>query len=266
LPVSLADKKKSLEGIIGREGRAAVACSGGVDSTLVLKIAHDVLGHENTIAVFADTPLLPSGESEAVREVVNCIGSRFLTVSLDPFSWPGFIKNPLERCYLCKKKIYQTFLEKLVDNNFTILMDGTNLEDLSDFRPVLKALNELGIRTPLADAGLIKKEVRRLSRELGLPNWNKYSSSCLATRITTGQPISLEKLDLIQKCENLLQGFGFRGCRVRLSGESAVIELMERDMDNFIRNATRAEVLKKFNDFGVKKVFLSMSGRKGILL
>lgn len=266
MPVSLADKKKNLEEIIGREGRAAVACSGGVDSTLVLKIAHDLLGHENTIAVFADTPLLPSGEREAVRAVVNCIGSRLLTVSLDPFSWPGFIKNPLERCYLCKKKIYQTFQEKLADNDFNILMDGTNLEDLSDFRPGLKALNELEIRTPLADAGLIKKEIRRLSQDLDLPNWNKYSSSCLATRIATGQPISLKKLDLIQRCENLLHGFGFRGCRVRLSGESAIIELLEKDMENFIRYATRVPVLKKFNDIGIKKVFLSMSGRKGILL
>jgi len=266
LPVSLADKKKRLEEIIGRERQAAVACSGGVDSTLVLKVAHDVLGHENTIAVFADTPLLPSGEREAVREVVNFIGSRLLTVSLDPFSWPEFTANPLERCYLCKKKIYQAFQGKLAENNFNTLMDGTNLEDLSDFRPGLKALDELKIRTPLADAGLLKKEIRQLSRELDLPNWNKYSSSCLATRIATGQPISLEKLDIIRRCENLLHGFGFMGCRVRLSNDSAVIELLEKDMESFVRSATRMSVLKKFNDFGFKKVFLSMSGRKGILL
>lgn len=266
MPVSLADKKKRLEEIIGRQGKSAVACSGGVDSTLVLKIAHDILGHENTIAIFADTPLLPSGESETVREVVDFIGSRLMTVSLDPLDWHGFTENPLERCYFCKKMIYQTFQEKLAEKNFNILMDGTNLEDLSDFRPGLKALDELEIKTPLADAGLIKREIRQLSRELGLPNWNKYSSSCLATRIAPGQPISLEKLDLIQRCENLLQGFGFMGCRVRLSDDSAVIELLEKDMEYFIQYATRMSVLKKFNDFGVKKVFLSTLGRKGILL
>ncbi len=266
LPVFLADKKKNLEAVIGRAGRAAVACSGGVDSTLVLKIAHDVLGPENTIAVFADTPMLPSGESEAVREVVNYIGSRLLTVSLDPFAWPGFIKNPPERCYLCKKKIYQNFQERLVEDNFDILMDGTNLEDLSDFRPGLKALEELEIRTPLADAGLIKKEIRQLSRELGLPNWDRHSASCLATRIATGQPISLEKLILIERCENLLQDMGFMGCRVRLSGDSAVIELLEKDMEYFIRHATRKSVFKKINDFGLNKVSLSTSGRKGILI
>jgi uncharacterized protein len=266
LPVSLSDKKKNLEEIIGREQQVAVACSGGVDSSLVLKVAHDILGHENTIAVFADTPLLPSGESEAVREVVKKIGSQLLIVRLNPFSWPEFTANPLERCYLCKKYIYQSFQKKLVDKNFHTLMDGTNLEDLSDFRPGLKALDELKVKTPLADAGLIKKEIRKLSRELDLPNWNKHSSSCLATRIATTEPISLEKLDLIQRCESFLQDFGFKGCRVRLSGDSAVIELLEKDMEGFIRYETRMSILKKFNDFGLEKIFLSMSGRKGILL
>jgi uncharacterized protein len=266
LPVSLADKKKSLKEIIGRERQVAVACSGGVDSTLLLKVTLDVLGYENTIAVFADTPLLPSGESEAVREIVDLIGSRLLIVSLNPLSWPGFTANPLERCYLCKKKIYQTFQEELAGINFNILMDGTNLEDLSDFRPGLKALDELKIKTPLADAGLIKKEIRQLSKQLDLPNWNKHSSSCLATRIATDQAISLEKLDLIQRSENLLQSLGFMGCRVRLSDDSAVIELLEKDMEYFIRDETRAPILKKLNDFGFERVFLSMSGRKGVLL
>ena len=103
------DKKKVLEDIIGQESRVAVACSGGVDSTLLMKITHDVLGHENTIAVFADTPLLPPGESEAVKEVVDLIGSRLLTVSINPLSWPEFTANPLERCYLCKKRYIRCF-------------------------------------------------------------------------------------------------------------------------------------------------------------
>ena len=265
LPVSLTDKKKNLEEIIGRESRVAVACSGGVDSTLLLKVTHGVLGHENTIAVFADTPLLPPGESESVREVAGLIGSRLLTVSLNPLSWPEFTANPLERCYLCKKKIYQIFQEKLAEINFNILMDGTNLEDLSDFRPGLKALDELKIKTPLANAGLTKKEIRQLSKELNLPNWDKHSSSCLATRIATDQQISLEKIDLIRRSENVLQDFGFMGCRVRISNDSAIIELLEDDIERFVQEATRQSVMKKFNYFGIKKVFLSMTGRKGIL-
>ena len=263
--VSLTDKKKKLKEIIGRESRVAVACSGGVDSTLLLKVTHDVLGHENTIAVFADTPLLPPGENESAREVVDLIGSRLLTVSLNPLSWPEFTANPLERCYLCKKKIYQIFQEKLAEINFNVLMDGTNLEDLSDFRPGLKALDELKIKTPLADAGLTKKEIRQLSKELDLPNWDKHSSSCLATRIATDQKISLEKIDLISRSENILQNFGFMGCRVRISNDSAIIELLEDDIEPFVQEATRQSVMRKFNDFGIKKVFLSMAGRKRIL-
>ena len=265
MSVSLTDKKKKLKEIIGRENQVAVACSGGVDSTLLLKVTHDVLGHENTIAVFADTPLLPPGESESVREVVGLIGSRLLTVSLNPLSWPEFTANPLERCYLCKKKIYQIFQEKLAEINFNVLMDGTNLEDLGDFRPGLKALDELKIKTPLANAGLTKKEIRQLSRELNLPNWDKHSSSCLATRIATDQQISLEKIDLIRRSENVLQDFGFMGCRVRISNDSAIIELLEDDIERFVQEATRQSVMKKFNYFGIKKVFLSMTGRKGIL-
>ena len=265
MPVSLTDKQKNLEEIIGRESQVAVACSGGVDSTLLLKVTHGVLGHENTIAVFADTPLLPPGESESVREVVGLIGSRLLTVSLNPLSWPEFTANPLERCYLCKKKIYQIFQEKLAEINFNVLMDGTNLEDLSDFRPGLKALDELKIKTPLANAGLTKKEIRQFSRKLDLPNWNKHSSSCLATRIATDQKISREKINLIRRSENILQDFGFMGCRVRISNDSVIIELLEEDIELFVQKATRQSVMEKFNDFGLEKVFLSMEGRKGII-
>ena len=266
MPVSLADKKKKLEEIIGRETRIAVACSGGVDSTLLLKVTHDVLGHDNTVAVFADTPLLPPGESSAVREIIEQIGSRLLTVRLDPLSWQEFTANPLERCYLCKKKIYQTFQEKLAELNFYILADGTNLDDLSDFRPGLKALDELKIKKPLAEAGLKKNEIRQLSKDLKLPTWNKYSASCLATRIAVDQQISLEKLGLVRNYENVLEGFGFMGCRVRISNDTAIIELLEKDIKHFVQEETRQLIMKKLNDFNVKKFFLDMKGRKSIQL
>lgn len=261
---ALADKKKKLEAIISREGRAAVACSGGVDSTLLLKITHNILGHENTMAVFAETPLLPPGEAEAAQQVISLIGSRMLTVSLNPLVWPEFIENPKDRCYLCKKKIYQTFREKLAELHFAILMDGTNLDDLSDFRPGLKAVHELDVKTPLAEAGLTKDEIRQLSRDLQLPNWNKLSSSCLATRVVMGQEISQEKLELIKKCESFLQGLDFSGCRVRIANDSAIIELLEEDIKRFAVRETRLLIFKKFNDFSLKKVFLDVCGRKGI--
>ena len=262
MSASLIDKKKNLEEILGRESRVAVACSGGVDSTLLLKVAVDVLGPENTIAVFAETPLLPPGEEEEVRKVVSHIGSPMLIVCLDPLSWPEFRENPRERCYLCKKKIYETFMEKLAGLDFHILMDGTNLDDLSDDRPGLKALEELHVKTPLVAAGLTKHEVRQLSRDLDLPNWNKHSSSCLATRIVTGQQINREKLELVKKCENFLQALDFWGSRVRIVGESAIIELQHDDIMRFVQETIRRRVLKKYNDFGIKKVTLDMKGRK----
>jgi uncharacterized protein len=264
LSFKLADKKKKLERIISRENRAAVACSGGVDSTLLLQITHNVLGHENTIAVFAKTPLLPPGEAEAAREVVNLVGSRLLTVSLNPLDWPEFTENPKERCYLCKNKIYHAFLEKLEEFQFSTLMDGTNLDDLHEYRPGLKALQELHVRTPLADAGLTKDDIRQLSRDLNLPNWDKFSSSCLATRVATGEQISMEKLGLIKKCENFLQTLDFFGCRVRIANDCAVIEIQENDIKRFAEKETRRAVSEKFNDFRIKKVSLDICGRKGI--
>ena len=260
----LTAKYNQLKARIASLPSLAVAFSGGVDSTLLLKVVHDVLGHENTLAVFAETPLLPPGEGEAAKQAINFVGSRLLTVGLNPLVWPEFIENPPERCYLCKKKIYQTFQEKLAELDFNILMDGTNLDDLSDFRPGLKALHELNVRTPLADAGLTKNEVRQLSKSLDLPNWDKHSSSCLATRVATGQFIDEEKLEIIKQCENYLQSLNFRGCRVRLSADSAIIELQEKDIEKLADGEKRRSVLKKFSNFNIKKLFLDLEGRKGI--
>jgi len=262
----LADKLKILEAIIRREGRTAIACSGGVDSTLLLKVAHDVLGHENTLAIFAETPLLPPGEIEAAREAVNSVGSRLLTVRLNPLLWPEFSDNPRERCYFCKRKIYQAFLEKMADLHFCILMDGTNLDDLSDFRPGSKALLELNVKTPLADAGLSKREIRRLSRNLDLPTWNKHTSSCLATRVAAGVQINVERIECIKNCENYLHSLDFWGCRVKITDDSAIVELVDEDIERFVKKDIRLTVLKKFNDFNIKNVFLAVRGRKGIYM
>lgn len=258
----LAEKKAKLEKLISLETRAAVACSGGVDSTLLLKLTHDVLGHENTIAIFAETPLLPHGEAAYARKVIGQIGSRLLTLRLNPLEWQEFTANPRGRCYLCKKRIYLAFREKLDPLHFKTLMDGTNLDDLGEFRPGLRALEELGIKTPLAAAKLTKGDVRQLSRALALPNWDKHSSSCLATRVSAGLPISRKKLAIIEKCENFLHSLDFQGCRVRITDDSATIEVLEEDISRFSERVTRQAVLKKFSNFNLVKIFLAMRGRK----
>lgn len=262
--VALNTKLKKLADLIRREGRVAIACSGGVDSTLLLKVSHDVLGHENTIAVFAETPLLLPDEIESTKKMVQFVGSRLLTVPLNPLSWPEFTENQRKRCYLCKKKIYQAFMEKMAGYDFSILMDGTNYDDLSDFRPGLKALKELLVRTPLADAELSKNEIRLLSKNLNLPNWDKHSSSCLATRVAAGEQINAQKLALIAECENFLRSLDFQGCRVRLANDSATVELLEEDIERFARKATRQRVLRKFNDFNIKNILLAISSRNGL--
>lgn len=264
LSVALFEKLRKLEAVVARQTKAAVACSGGVDSTLLLKIVHDTLGHENSIAVFAETPLLPAGEVKAARNVIQKVGSRLLTVGINPLVWPEFTANPQNRCYLCKKRIYTVFQNKLAELNFMELMDGTNFDDLNEFRPGLKALRELDVKTPLADVGMTKCEIRQLSKHFKLPTWNRPSSSCLATRIVSGQQIDAEKLSFIQKCEDLLKKNDFHGCRVRITADTALIELEEGNIKRFVNSGTKSALLKMLSNFNIKKVFLDLHGRKGI--
>ena len=261
MTVSLEAKSQRLAEIIHAMGRAAVACSGGVDSTFLLKTAHDVLGENNVIALFADTPLLPPGENRDIEELTALIGCRLVTIEFDPLAWPEFTANPQERCYLCKKKIYTTFFERMNDLGMAVLMDGTNLDDLDDYRPGLQALEELGVVKPLADAGLTKAEIRQLSRMNNLPNWNKPSSSCLATRIATDEIINHKKLDIIAKCESELHRLNFFGCRVRLRDDFAIIELADGDAGRFSERKTSRHVLDFFNNINIKKVYVDVKVR-----
>ena len=264
MTVSLDAKRRHLTDIIQTVGRTAVACSGGVDSTFLLKTACDVLGSDNVVALFANTPLLPAGEDSDMVDLAGLIGCRLITVELDPLAWPEFTDNPLERCYLCKKKIYTTFFERLGELQMTVLMDGTNLDDLDDYRPGLQAIEELGVITPLADAGLTKQEIRQLSRSAELPNWNKPSSSCLATRIATDQSITNKKLKIIAKCESELHRLNFFGCRVRLRDDFAIIELAEGDAVRFSEVETSRIALDFFNDINIKKVYLDVRPRASV--
>ena len=264
MTVTLEAKNRQLEESIGSMDRAAVACSGGVDSTFLLKTACEVLGANNVIALFADTPLLPPGENREIEKLASLIGCRLLKVELNPLSWPDFTANPQDRCYLCKKKIYITFVERLADLDISMLMDGTNLDDLDDYRPGLLALEELGIVTPLADARLTKAEIRQLSRVKNLPNWNKPSSSCLATRIATDQIINQDKLDIIAKCETELHRLNFFGCRVRLRDDFAIIELAEGDFERFAEAQTSRTITDFFNDSSIKKVYIDTMARQSV--
>jgi len=262
LASALQVKYESLRQAVRNGGPGSVAISGGVDSTLLLKVARDELGRDKILALFAHSVLQPTGEREHVIELADAIGCRLEIIAVDPLGWPEFVENPPDRCYRCKKKIYSLFKEKLSQFNISRLMDGTNVDDLSDTRPGLRALAELEVKTPLADAGLHKQEIRRLSRHLGLPNWNRPSASCLATRIPAGHAITQVLLERVARCEEVLYSLGFFGCRARLAGDDVHIELTAGDTARFVDASVRESVVNRLSPLGVNRVLLDLSERR----
>ena len=257
---SVLEKFEKLQKIIRDAGKVAVAYSGGVDSSFLLKTVVDVLGAD-VIAFHAKTPLLPPGESDSAETLARQIGGRFLACTLDPLQWTEFQSNPPDRCYHCKKKIYSLFFSELAKEKGYRLIDGTNSDDLLTDRPGLRAIEELGVYTPLAEAGLTKNEIRQLSYRLKLPTWDKISSSCLATRIPAGSEINSKKIELVRRCEEYLHHLGFMGCRVRLDHGDAKIELQKADIEGFTKGVNRESVTNFFTDLGIGRVFIDLVGR-----
>jgi len=226
----VAEKYRQLRRRLAGLERVAVAFSGGADSSFLWYAARSVLG-DRVLAIHAASPMQAPGEPENARLVAAAIGGPLLVRPLDPLSWPEVAANPPERCYFCKKRIYTDFLAVAAEHGIVTLLDGTNLDDLSDHRPGLRAIRELGVLTPLADAGLRKGEVRQLSRQRGLSTWNRPSSSCLATRFAANHPLTLPGLAQVARCEEFLHGLGFAGCRVRHRGDWGRIEVRPVDFN-----------------------------------
>lgn len=255
------EKLERLRQIIKDAGRAGIAVSGGVDSTFLARIASEVSPFD-TMPIMASSVLSPPGELTAAREAMGAFVPSLVIVQVEPLAWPEFVANPPNRCYLCKKKLYSLLLDVLRSENISLLMDGTNLDDLDEDRPGLVALRELEVMTPLAEAGLTKKEIRGLSRSLGLPTWNKPSSSCLATRIPPHTEITRERLSMVARCEEYLGGLGFSGCRVRMKGESAHVELLPGDFAGFLEESTRRDIHQYFTGLGFVNVLVDIKERK----
>ena len=259
---SLQTKYQGLLAVIKKTGTAAVAFSGGVDSTLLLKAATDVFG-AGVIAFHVRTPLQKPPIADRVKGISQLLGCPLRIVDLDPFSWPEFVENSRSRCYFCKKRIYVHLTSLLPPG--CILLDGTNSDDLGEDRPGLAAIRELRVQTPLAEAGFVKNEIRAVCRELRLVNWDLPSESCLATRIISGVPITRKLLRDVQAAEDFLEGKGFAACRVRLDGCSAFISLSQGDSERLFGKAQRDEVVNFFLKLNYPKVFLELSERPAIL-
>lgn len=226
---SREEKEKKLAALLEKCMPLAVAFSGGVDSTYLLHEAA-LAGKEKVTALIMKTPSVPERELDEAVAFCKSRGISFFVLPADPFSAAGFRENGRDRCYICKHFLFSALLEKAKEEGIPFVADGTNADDRKEFRPGLRALKELDIRSPLAEAGLTKKEIRELSEKEGLPTWNKPSFSCLATRFPYGEELTVEKLRRTEAAENLLAELGFTQRRVRVHGNLARIEVLPAEI------------------------------------
>ena len=229
MATSRGEKEKKLAVLLEKCMPLAVAFSGGVDSTYLLHEAVKA-GKEKVTALIMKTPSVPERELDEAVAFCKSRGISFFVLPADPFSAAGFKENGRDRCYICKHFLFSALLEKAKEEGIPFVADGTNADDRKEFRPGLRALKELDIRSPLAEAGLTKKEIRELSEKEGLPTWNKPSFSCLATRFPYGEELTVEKLRRTEAAENLLAELGFTQRRVRVHGNLARIEVLPAEI------------------------------------
>ena len=240
-------------------GSAAVAFSGGVDSTFLLRAAHDALG-DRVLAVTADLHSTPERELTEAKEFCAREGVRQMVCRLDELSIEGFTENPPNRCYLCKKAIFGKILDIAKENGMAYVAEGSNVDDTGDYRPGLAAIAELGIRSPLRDTGFTKAQIRRMSRALSLPTWEKPSYACLASRFAYGEKITKEKLSMVEHAEGLLLDYGFHQMRVRVHGNMARIEVLPEEMEKLFAVNVRGDIVKRFKEYGFTYVTMDLQG------
>ncbi|HHS12915.1 MAG TPA: ATP-dependent sacrificial sulfur transferase LarE [bacterium] len=245
--------------------RVLVAFSGGVDSTLLLRVAHEVLG-ENALAVTAVSDIHAPEEFSRARSVVREWGVKHFTLKTDELDDERFISNPENRCYFCKLKLFTMILSLAREKDIPVVLDGSNADDMHEIRPGMKALRELGIRSPLQEAGLTKPEIRAAARSMGLPIWNQPALACLASRIPFGRAITREKIQRVYRAESLLRDMGFQQVRVRDHSPIARIEVEKEDRIRLIQDPAASRVIREFRRLGFYYVTLDLEGyRSGSL-
>lgn len=233
-----------------------IAFSGGVDSSLVLKAA--VISQKNVYAVMFNTKLHPCKEESEAREIAREIGVDITVMKIDEFSNPDILKNPINRCYLCKKLLFSTLIDFAKKKSCDVILDGTNFDDYSQYRPGIKALNELGVKSPLAELKMTKKEVREAAKILGLKVHNKPSAPCMATRFPYNTYITVEDLKKVEMAEDFIKSLGISQCRVRVHGNIARIEIDESEFVGLIKN--KIDIIQKLKSLGYIYITLDIEG------
>ncbi len=257
--ITLDEKYENLKSYIKSLGRLAVAFSGGVDSTFLLKAASDALG-DRVIAITAKSISFPEREHKESEDFCSNNGIMQIVVEVDQMKIEGFSQNPPNRCYLCKKQIFSAIIKTAAEYGIKNVAEGSNTDDDGDYRPGMIAISELGVKSPLKEAGLSKDEIRALSKKLGLPTWSKPSFACLATRFVYGQQITPEKIKMAGEAEEFLFELGFSQARCRIHGDLARIEVPEAEISKFIDDNLRIKIENKIENLGFSYVTLDLMG------
>ena len=258
--MTLDEKKRELHAVLNGYGRVALGFSGGVDSTLLLCVALEVLGSGNVLAVIADTPSLPRKEFVEAKRLAAGMGASCVVVDPAELNDPNYAANPADRCYFCKKHLFELVAKVAHEKGFATVLDGNNADDAGDYRPGRRAALELGVKSPLMEAGLTKDEIRQLSARAGLPTADKPAMACLASRIPYGTPVTQEILAQVERAEETLHHAGFVHCRVRHHGDVARIELDVSALPMMLDSAVRDRVVREVKAAGYRYVTLDLQG------
>ncbi len=250
-------KLDELKNILKKLDSVLVAFSGGVDSSFLLKTAKDVLG-KKAVAVTLTSEIHPAFELKDAKKLTRKLGIKHIILQVNALSNPKFVKNPRNKCYICKKDLFSKLKKIAKEKGINCIIEGSNYSDLGDFRPGMKALRKLCIKSPLLQAKLTKEDIRKLSKEKKLFTWNKPSCACLATRIPYGEKITSEKLNRIEKAEDFLISLGVEQVRVRDIEDTARIEVLKKDMPLVLKNRTK--IVEKLTKLGYHYITLDLQG------